>query len=128
MSTLGLPLFTGPASWPPSRIAVIWLKSPVTLWSSLKSHPMPLVLSYGHASASVSQFSLFKLFILEALLHIKWTREQNAELSTAAETLICNTGQPGSLLLLTLFSLRSETSDRRNKTFSFSLILDINTC
>lgn len=33
---------------------------------------------------------------------MKGTREQNAEHSTAAKTLICNTGQPGSLLPLTL--------------------------
>lgn len=85
-------------SWPASTIGMIRLKTPGTLWSSLKPHPMPLLLSYGQASTSVSQLSLFELFLLEELLNIKLTREQNAEHSTAAKTFICNTGQPGSLL------------------------------
>lgn len=81
---------------------------------------MPLVLSYGQASTFVSQLGLFELFLLEELLHIKWAREQNAEYSTAAETFICDTGQPGSLLLLTVYYLwRVKLLTEEMKEFHF---------
>lgn len=51
-------------------------RDPLTICQTLS---MPSVLSCGQASTSVSQFSLFELFLLEELQHIKCTRDQQVE-------------------------------------------------